>query len=70
MIWFLKNINTYRNEISERIIAETMYERKDNEQQKIIIFHAKAYITETDDLIILFVMNIKTTDDYALNCKI
>ena len=40
--------------------AETMHERKDNEQQNILIFQAKAYITEIDNLIILFIMNINT----------
>ena len=30
-----------------------MHERKDNEQQNIIIFLAKAYITEIDNLIVL-----------------
>ena len=30
------------NEISERIRAETTHERKDNEQQNIRIFKAKA----------------------------
>ena len=33
-----------------------MHKREDNEQQKIIIFQAKAYITETDNLIILFML--------------
>ena len=47
-----------------------MHERKDNEQQNIILFQAKAYITEIDYLIILFIMNIKRTDDYALIRKI
>ena len=56
LIWFLKYINTYRNEINKRIRAETIHERKDNEQQNILIFQAKAYITETDNLIILFML--------------
>ena len=47
-----------------------MHERKDNEQQDIIVFKAKAYIKETDNLIILFIKNIKRTDDCALVCKI
>ena len=55
----------YRNEISERIRAETIHERKDNELQNIIIFQAKAYITEIDNLTVLFIMNIKRTDEYA-----
>ena len=63
LIWFFKYINIYRNEISERIRAETMHERKDNGQQNIIILQAKAYITEIGNLIILFIMKIKTTDD-------
>ena len=33
---------------------------------KISILQAKAYITEINNLIILFIMNIKRTDDYAL----
>ena len=70
LIWFLKYINIYRNEISERIRAETIHERKDNEQQKIILFQAKACITEIDNLIILLIMNTKTRDDYALTRKI
>ena len=56
--------------MSERIRAETIHERKDNEQQYIIIFQAKAYITEVDNLIVLFIMNMKRTDDYALIYKI
>ena len=36
----------------------------------IIIFQAKAYIAEIDNLIILFIMNIKRTDNYALIRKI
>ena len=44
------------NEISERIRAETIHERKNNEQQKIIIFQTKAYITETDNFIVLFML--------------
>ena len=63
-------INIYRNEISEKIRAETIHERKDNEQQNIIIFQAKACVTEIDNLTILFIMNIKRTDDYALINKI
>ena len=59
---FLKYINICRN--------ENMDERKDNEQQNIITFQAEAYITEVDNLIILFIMNIKRTDDYALIHKI
>ena len=43
---------------------------KDNEQQNIIFFQVKAYITEIDNLIILLIMNIKRIDDYALLCKI
>ena len=35
--------------MSERIRAETMHERKCKEQQNIIIFQAKAYITEIDN---------------------
>ena len=31
-----------------------MHERKDNEQQNITILQVKAYITEIDNLIILF----------------
>ena len=46
-----------------------MHERKDNEQQNII-FQAKAHITEMDKLIILLIMSIKRTDDYALIGKI
>ena len=52
------------------IKAEIIHERKDNEQQNIIIFQAKAYVTEMDNLISLFIMNIKRTDNYALICKI
>ena len=37
-------MNIYKNEISERIRPVTMHERKDNEQQNIIIFQAKAYV--------------------------
>ena len=59
LILFLKYINIYRNGISERIRAETIHKRKGNEQQNIIIFQAKGYITEIDNLIILFAMNIK-----------
>ena len=47
-----------------------MQERKDNEQQNIIVLQAKAYISEIDNLIIIFIMNIKRTDDYVLICKI
>ena len=50
--------------MSERIKAETTHERKDNEQQNIF-FQAKADITEIDNLIILFILNIKRSDDYA-----
>ena len=53
----------------EKIKAETIHERKGNEQQNRI-FQTKAYITEIDNLIILFIMNIKRTDDYALIRKI
>ena len=56
LIRFLKYINMYGNEISETIRAETVYERKDNEQRNIIIFQAKANVTETDNLIILFIL--------------
>ena len=43
--------------MSERIRAETVHEKKkDNEQQNIISFQAKAYITEIDNLII-FICN-------------
>ena len=35
-----------------------MHERKDDEQQNIIFFQAKACITEIDNLIILFIINI------------
>ena len=51
--------------MSKRIRAETIHERKNNYQQNII-FQAKAYITEIDNSIILFIMNAKRTDDYAL----
>ena len=37
---------------------------------KISQFYAKAYKTEIDNLIILFIMNTKRTDDYALIRKI
>ena len=47
-----------------------MHDRKDNEQQNIIFFQAKAYIAEIDNLIILLIMNIKRKDDYALIHKI
>ena len=47
-----------------------MHERKDNEQQNIIIFQVKAYIREIDNLIILFILNIKRTDDYVWISKI
>ena len=47
-----------------------MHERKVDEQQNIIIFQAKACVTEIDDLTILFRMNIKRTDDYSLIRKI
>ena len=63
-------INTYRNQVSEKIRAETKHERKGKDQQNIIIFQAKAYITKIDNLIILFIMNIKRTGDYALIHKI
>ena len=59
-----------QNEIRERIRAETIHERKDYEHQNIIIFQAKAYIKKIDNLIILFITNIKRTDDYALVRKI
>ena len=35
-----------------------MHERKDNEQQNIIIFQAKVCVTEIDNLTNLFIMNI------------
>ena len=35
-----------------RIRAKTMHEKKDNEQQNIIIFQAKACITEIDNYFI------------------
>ena len=44
--------------------------KKKNEQQNIIIFQVKAYIREIDNLIILFMMNVKRTHDYALIHKI
>ena len=47
-----------------------MHERKDNEQQNIINFQFKAYITEKDNSIILFIMNIKRINDYVLIRKI
>ena len=47
-----------------------MHERKDNDEQTIIIFQVKACITDIDNLIVLFIMNIKRTDDYALIRKI
>ena len=47
-----------------------MPERKDNEQQNIISFQAKIYITDIDNIIILFLMNIKRTDGHALILKI
>ena len=43
-----------------------MHERKDIEQQNIIIFQAKACVTKIDNLTILFEMNIKRTYDYSL----
>ena len=54
--------------MSERIGAEITQERKDIEQN--IIFQVEAYITEIDNLIILFLMNIKRADDYILIRKI
>ena len=44
--------------------------KKKTMNNKISFFQAKAYITEIDNLIILFIMNIKRTDDYALIRKI
>ena len=44
--------------------------KKDNEQKNIIIFQAKACVTEIDNLTILFIMNIKRIDDYSLTQKI
>ena len=70
LIRFLKCINIYRNGFGERIRAETIHERKDNKQQNIIIFQTKADITKIDNLIILFIMNIKRIDDYSLIHKI
>ena len=37
---------------------------------KISIFQVKACVTEIDNLTILFMMNIKRTDDYSLIHKI
>ena len=43
-----------------------MQERKDNEQQNIIIFQAKACVTEIDNLTISFTMNVIRKDDHSL----
>ena len=57
MIFYIHK-HIYGNENSDRIRAEIIHERKNNEQQNIIIFQARACITEIDTLIILFLFHL------------